>query len=75
MQTSFTQRWHTILLVYMVEFTVKCPVKCTAHGNMSLVKNVLRKPVLIGPLESDIVEVRDMSEKATENKVYPLEGL
>ena len=57
----------------MVEFTVKCPViVCTqtAHGNMSHGKNVLRKPVLIGLLESDIVKVRDMSEKATENKVY-----
>ena len=52
---------------------VKCPViVCTqtAHGNKSCGKNVLRKPVLIGPLESDIVKVRDMSEKATENKVY-----
>ena len=39
-------------------------------GIYHVVKNVLRKPVLIGPLESDIVEVRDMSEKATENKVY-----
>ena len=57
----------------MVEFTVKCPViVCTQtpHGNMSRGKNVLRKPVLIGPLESDIVKVRYMSEKATENKVY-----
>ena len=35
-----------------------------------MVKNVLRKPVMIGPLESDILKVRDMSEKATENKVY-----
>ena len=35
-----------------------------------MVKNVLRKPVLIGPIEFDIVIVRDMSEKATENKVY-----
>ena len=25
---------------------------------------------MIGPIESDIVKVRDMSEKATENKVY-----
>ena len=39
-------------------------------GICHVVKNVLRKPVLIGPLESDIVGVRDMSEKATENKVY-----
>ena len=31
---------------------------------------VLRKPILSGPLESDIVTVRDMSEIATENKVY-----
>ena len=57
----------------MVEFTIKCPViVCTqtAHGHMSHGKNVLRKPVLIGPLESDIVKVRYMSEKATENKVY-----
>ena len=35
-----------------------------------MVINVLRKPVLIGPIESDIVKVRDKSEKATENKVY-----
>ena len=63
----------TILLIYMVEFTVKCPfIVCTqtAHGSMSRGKNVLRKPVLNGPLESDIVTVRDMSEIATENKVY-----
>ena len=49
----------------MVEFTVKCPViVCTqtVHGNMSRGKNVLRKPVLTGPLESDIVKVRYMSE-------------
>ena len=57
----------------MVEFTIKCPVfvcKQTAHGNMSCGKNVLKKPVLIGPLESDIGKARDMSEIATENKVY-----
>ena len=60
----------------MVEFTLKCPfIVCTqtAHGNKTLchvVKNVLRKPVLIGPIEFDIVIVRDMSEKAIENKVY-----
>ena len=35
-----------------------------------VVINVLRKPILSGPLESDIVTVRDMSEIATENKVY-----
>ena len=40
-----------------------------------MVKNVSRKPVLIGPLESDIVKVRDMSEKATENKVYSFQRL
>ena len=39
-------------------------------GICHMVKNVLRKPVLIGPLESDIVKVRDTSERATENKVY-----
>ena len=57
----------------MVEFTLKCPfIVCTqtAHGNMSRGKNVLRKPVLIGLIEFDIVIVRDMWEKATENKVY-----
>ena len=32
-------------------------------GICHVVKNVLRKPVLIGPLESDIVKVRYMSEK------------
>ena len=44
----------------MTEFTVKCPViACTqtAHDTKSR-----------GPLESDIVTVRDMSEIATENK-------
>ena len=41
-------------------------------GICHAVKNVLRKPVLIGPIEFDIVIVRDMSEKATENKVYCL---
>ena len=35
-----------------------------------VVINVLRKPILSGPLESDIVTVRDMSEIAAENKVY-----
>ena len=35
-----------------------------------MVKNLLRKPVLIGPIEFDIVIVRDMSEKGTEHKVY-----
>ena len=57
----------------MVEFTVKCPVIVCAQTRMGIchvVKNVLRKPDLIGPLESDIVKVRYMSEKATENKVY-----
>ena len=35
-----------------------------------VVINVLRKPILSGPLESDIGPVRHMSEIATENKVY-----
>ena len=35
-----------------------------------VVINVLRKPILSGPLEFDIGTVRDMSEIATENKVY-----
>ena len=39
-------------------------------GICHVVKKLLRKPVLIGPLEFDIVIVRDMSKKATENKVY-----
>ena len=58
----------------MTEFTVKCLViACTqtAHDTIShVVIYVLRKPILSGPLESDIVTVRDMSEIATENKVY-----
>ena len=57
----------------MVEFTVKCPViVCTqtAHGNMSRGKKCVKETSLIGPLESDIVKVRDMSEKDPENKVY-----
>ena len=39
-------------------------------GLSHVVTNVLRKPVLSGPLESDIGIVRHMSEIATENKVY-----
>ena len=35
-----------------------------------VVINVLGKPILSGPLESGIGTVRDMSEIATENKVY-----
>ena len=57
----------------MTEFTVKCPViACTqtAHDTSHVVIYVLRKPILSGPLESDIVTVRDMPEIATENKVY-----
>ena len=57
----------------MVEFSVKCHfIVCTqtAHGNTSHGKKCVKKPVLIGPIEFDIVIVRDMSEKATENKVY-----
>ena len=56
----------------MTEFIVKCPViACTqtAHDTKSRGNNVLRKPILSGPLESDIVTVRDLSEIATENKV------
>ena len=41
-------------------------------GICHVVKNVLRKPVLIGLIEFDIVIVWDMSEKATENKVYSI---
>ena len=68
----YTTMTHNISDLYGRK-TVKCPfIVCTqtAHGNMSRGKNLLRKPVLIGPLEFDIVIVRDMSEKATENKVY-----
>ena len=57
----------------MTEFTVKYPVTVftqTAHEICHVVINVLRKPILSGPLESDIVTVRDMSEITTENKVY-----
>ena len=53
----------------MVEFTVKCPViVCTqtVHGNMSRGKKFIKET----SSQSDIVEVRYMSEKATENKVY-----
>ena len=57
----------------MTEFTVKCPViVCTqtARETKSRGNKLLRKPILSGLLESDIVTVRDMSEIATENKVY-----
>ena len=61
----------------MTEFPVKCPViACTqtAHDTKSHGRiYVLRKPILSGPLESDIVTVRDMLEIATENKVYLIE--
>ena len=56
----------------MVEFTVKCPVfVCTQtdHGTFHVVTNVLRKPVLNGPLESDIGKVQDMSEIATDTNI------
>ena len=72
----YTTMTHNISDLYGRK-TVKCPfIVCTqtAHGNMSRGKNLLRKPVLIGPLEFDIVIVRDMSEKATENKVYCTDG-
>ena len=60
----------------MAEFTVKFPViVCTqtARGNMSHGKKCImdwKLPVRSGPLESDIGKVRNMSEKATENKVH-----
>ena len=61
-------------MIYMVEFTVKCPViVCTqtAHGTISgFSKCVLRKPAPSHPLESDTGKVWDMSEIATEHKVY-----
>ena len=39
-------------------------------GLCHMVTNVLRKPVLSGPLESDREKVRDMLEIATKHKVY-----
>ena len=46
------------------------------HMTLShVVINVLRKPILSGPLESDIVTVQDMSEIATENNVYSVSFL
>ena len=42
-------------------------------GPNQVVINVLRKPILSGPLEFDIGTVRDMSEIATKNKVYLFE--
>ena len=66
-----TQRCPTILLIYVAKFTVKCPVIHKQHMRPShVVINVLRTPILSGPLESDIGTVRDMSEIVTENKVY-----
>ena len=56
----------------MAEFTDKFPViVCTqtAHGNI-YGKNVLRRPVLSGPLESDIRKVWNMLEISTEKNVY-----
>ena len=47
----------------MVEFTINK----TAHGIKSW---CIRKPILSGPLECDIGKVWDMSEIATEHKVY-----
>ena len=45
----------------MTEFTVKCPViVCTqtARETKSRGNKLLRKPILSGPLESDIVTVQ-----------------
>ena len=39
------------------------------RGYCHMVTNVLRKPILSGPLESDIEKVRDISEITTEHKV------
>ena len=53
----------------MVKFTVKCPVIVftqTAHAVSQVVTDLLRKPVLSSPLESDIGKNWDMSEIATE---------
>ena len=60
-------------MIYILEFTVKCPfIVCTqtAHGPSHVVTNVLRKAVSSGSLESDIGKVWDMSEIATKHKVY-----
>ena len=56
----------------MIEFIVKCPViVCTQTVARShVVTNMLRNPVLSGPLESGIEKVWDMSEILTENKLY-----
>ena len=67
--TFYTTITHNIIDLYgRIHSVIVCTQ--TAHGNMSCGEKCIKKPVLTGPLESDIVEVRDMSEKATENKVY-----
>ena len=57
----------------IVEFTVNARllfVHKQCMGLSHVVTNVLRKPILSGTLESNIGKVQDMSELATEHKVY-----
>ena len=49
----------TILLIYVVEFTVKCPVIVCTHA---VVTNVIRKPVMSGRLKADIGKVWNISK-------------
>ena len=59
----------------MEEFTVKCPViVCTqtAHETKLHGNKCIKETNSESPVETDIVTVQDMSEIATENKVYYL---
>ena len=57
----------------MAELTIKCPVTVctqTTHETKSRGNKCVKETSSDWPIESDIVKVQDMSEKATENKVY-----
>ena len=64
--------FHKMLLLSLMGFlTGWCNLVHKQHMRPShVVINVLRKPILSGPIESGIGTVRDMSEIAAENKVY-----
>ena len=67
---------HSIIGVYVQIRTYSLnllPRNCLHKQRMGLshlVANVLRKPVLTGPLKSDIGKVQDMSEIVNEHMVY-----
>ena len=60
-------------LIYVVKSTVKCFIlACTQQCTWltHVVRNVLKKPALNGPLKADIGLVKDSRILLTENKAY-----